>query len=390
MCGGRARRAALSLSYEDALTLRQTAGGAGTRSEPAGSSQTGRYAVSGRSATFCPMNTNRPWKVLLTARASFDAGTKAHELFRAAGCSVTVSEPFGPLDVPALTKALRGFDAVLASSDAYNDPFFASPDIADLKVVSRWGVGLDCVDLAAATRAGVVICNTPGLLDEAVADYAWALLFAVARRVDAGQDLLRSGEWSVAWGHDVHGKTLGIIGCGRIGKAVARRAAGFGMRVLGHDPHVAKTGSAGIEFVDLDRLLAESDFVTLHSALTPENRGLIGAAQLAHMKPTAYLINTARGALVDEGALQSALASRAIAGAALDAFAAEPLPADSPLRRCPRLLITPHQAFNSVETGEKVSLMAAEAIVDLMQGRRPKQVANPDVLASSSLRATIR
>jgi len=336
------------------------------------------------------MSTTRPWKVLLTARASFDAGSKAHELFRSAGCDVTVSEPFGPLDVPALTKALHGFDAVLASSDAYNAAFFASPDIADLKVVSRWGVGLDCVDLAAATRAGVVICNTPGLLDEAVADYAWALLFAVARRVDAGQDLLRSGEWSVAWGHDIHGKTLGIIGCGRIGRAVARRAVGFGMRVLGYDPHVATSENGGIEFVELDRLLAECDFVTLHSALTPDNRGLIGAAQLARMKPTAYLINTARGALVDEGALIAALEARAIAGAAIDAFAAEPLPASSPLRRCPRLLITPHQAFNSVETGEKVSLVAAEAIVDLMQGRRPKQVANPDVLASPTLRAPIR
>ena len=336
------------------------------------------------------MTPNQPWKVLLTARASFDAGTKAHELFRAAGCSVTVSEPFGPLDVPALTKALHGYDAVLASSDAYNASFFASPDIADLKIVSRWGVGLDCVDLAAATQAGVVICNTPGLLDEAVADYAWALLFAVARRVDAGQDLLRSGEWSVAWGHDVHGKTLGIIGCGRIGKAMARRAVGFGMRVLGHDPHVIKTGSEGIEFVDLDRLLAESDFVSLHSALTPDNRGLIGAAQLALMKPTSYLINTARGALIDEGALIAALHRGAIAGAALDAFAAEPLPTDSPLRHCPRLLITPHQAFNSVETGEKVSLMAAEAIVSCLSGRRPKQVANPDVLASPTLRAPIR
>ena len=336
------------------------------------------------------MNTNRPWKVLLTARASFDAGAKAHELFRTAGCAVTVAQPFGPLDVPSLTAALRGYDAVLASSDAYQADFFASADVADLKIVSRWGVGLDCVDLGAATRAGVVICNTPGLLDEAVADYAWALLFAVARRVDAGQDLLRHGEWGVAWGHDVHGKTLGIVGCGRIGRAVARRAAGFGMRVLGHDPHVAGTGNEGIEFVALDRLLAESDFVTLHSALTPENRGLIGAAQLARMKPTAYLINTARGALVDEAALVAALETRAIAGAAIDAFSAEPLPASSPLRRCPRLLITPHQAFNSVETGEKVSLMAAEAIVDLMEGRRPRQVANPEVLLSPTLRTTIR
>jgi phosphoglycerate dehydrogenase-like enzyme len=328
-----------------------------------------------------------PWRILLTARAGFEAGSRAGDLLRSAGCAVTVADPFGPLDAAALTRALAGHDAVLASSDDYGAACFASPLTAQLKVVSRWGVGLDCVDLAAATRAGVVVCNTPGLLDEAVADYAWALLFAVARRVATGQDLLRRGEWAVAWGHEIHGKTLGIVGCGRIGRAVARRAAGFGMRVLGHDPHAV--APAGIEMVPLDTVLAASDFVSLHAALTPGSRGLIGARELSLMKDSAYLINTARGALVDEQALVAALESRAIAGAALDAFAAEPLPAESPLRRCPHLLITPHQAFNSVETGEQVSLMAAEAIVDLMAGRRPRQVANPDVLAAPQLRAPL-
>jgi len=329
-----------------------------------------------------------PWSILLTARAGFEAGSRAREVLRAAGCPVTVADPFGPLDEEALAHALGGHDAVLASSDAYTAGLFARPGVARLKVVSRWGVGLDCVDLAAATRAGVVVCNTPGLLDEAVADYAWALLFAVARRVDAGQDLLRRGEWAVAWGHEIHGKTLGIVGCGRIGRAVARRAAGFGMRVLGHDP--LATAADGIEMVPLDRLLAASDFVTLHAALTAANRGLIGARELALMKPSAYLVNTARGALVDEAALIAALGARRIAGAALDAFAAEPLPASSPLRHCPHLLITPHQAFNSVETGEQVSLVAAEAIVDLMEGRRPRHVANPDVFAAPSLRVAAR
>ncbi len=329
------------------------------------------------------------WNVTLTARASFDAGRQAQELLRDAGCRVTVADPFGPLDVTALRRVLRGEQAVLASSDAYSALMFASPELADLKVVSRWGVGLDCVDLPAATRAGVVICNTPGLLDEAVADYAWALLFAVARRVDQGQALLRAGEWSVAWGNDIHGKTLGIIGCGRIGRAVARRAAGFGMRVLGHDPALASGRVDGIEAATLERVLAESDFVTLHAALTPENRGLVNAARLRLMKPTAYLVNTARGALVDEAALIGALSRRELAGAAIDAFAVEPLPADSPLRSCPRMLITPHQAFNSVETGEKVSLLAAQAIVDCLQGRRPQYVANPDVLASPALRTTL-
>ena len=328
------------------------------------------------------------WNVLLTARAAFDAGDAARDHLRAAGCRVSVADPFGPYPSAALAEVLRGHDAVLASSDAYDAALFASPHTASLKCVSRWGVGLDCVDLAAATRAGVVICNTPGLLDEAVADYAWALLFAVARCVPSGEDLLRGGDWSVAWGHDIHGKTLGIVGCGRIGRAVARRAAGFGMRVLGHDPFAGPV--AGIESVPLDTLLAESDFVTLHCALSPENRGLVGAAQLARMKPTAYLVNTARGALVDEGALVAALRAGRIAGAALDAFTAEPLPPESPLRSCPRMLITPHQAFNSVETGEKVSLMAATAIVDLMEGRRPVHVANPDVLAAAHLRAPVR
>jgi phosphoglycerate dehydrogenase-like enzyme len=329
-----------------------------------------------------------PWSILLTARAGFEAGSRARETLRAAGCRVTVADPFGPLDEEVLAVALHGHDAVLASSDAYTAGLFARPEVAQLKVVSRWGVGLDCVDLAAATRAGVVVCNTPGLLDEAVADYAWALLLAVARRVDAGQDLLRRGEWAVAWGHEIHGKTLGIVGCGRIGRAVARRAAGFGMRVLGHDPQV--TAADGIELVPLDRLLATSDFVTLHAALTPANRGLIGGRELALMKPSAYLVNTARGALVDEGALIAALESRGIAGAALDAFAVEPLPASSPLRRGPHLLITPHQAFNSVETGEQVSLVAAEAIVDLMAGRRPRHVANPDVFAAPGRRVSLR
>lgn len=330
------------------------------------------------------------WHVLLTARASFDAGAAARDLLASAGCTVTVADPFGPLAAAPLAAALEGYDAVLASSDEYSAPFFADPRTSRLKCVSRWGVGLDSVDLAAATRAGVVVCNTPGLLDEAVADYAWALLLAIARQVASGQALIRGGGWSIAWGHEIHGKTLGIVGCGRIGRAVARRAAGFSMRVLGHDPFAPAGTVPGVELVTLDRLLGESDFVSLHCALSPANRGMIGAAELALMKPSAYLVNTARGALVDEGALVAALEAGRIAGAALDAFAAEPLPAASPLRVAPRTLITPHQAFNSVETGERVSLTAARAIIDLAAGRRPVHVANSDVLAAPQRRAAVQ
>jgi phosphoglycerate dehydrogenase-like enzyme len=328
------------------------------------------------------------WKVLITARAACEAGAQARQLLEQVGCELTIADTFGPLDVPQLAAALTGHDAVIASADAYSAGLFARSETHSLKCVSRWGVGVDCVDLAAATQAGVVVCNTPGLLDEAVADYAWALLFAVARKVTAGERSMEGGDWSIAWGHDIHGKTLGIIGCGRIGQAVARRAAGFGMRVLGHDPYAQVHGD--FERVELDELLQESDFVSLHCSLTDENRGMLSAERLCLMKPSAYLINTARGALVDETALVACLRAGHLAGAALDAFANEPLPASSPLRNCPRLVLTPHQAFNSSETGEKVSLAAATAIVDLLQGRRPANVVNPDVLASDAARVSLQ
>jgi phosphoglycerate dehydrogenase-like enzyme len=201
---------------------------------------------------------------------------------------------------------------------------------------------------------------------------------------------MREGKWTSGWGHDIGGKTLGIIGCGRIGQAVARRASGFNMRLLGYDiapnPEAEKLG---IQFVPLDQLLAESDFISLHAALTPETRGLIGEARLRRMKPSAYVVNTARGAIMDETALLRALNEKWIAGAALDAFAVEPLPADHPLRSAPNLLLTPHQASFGFETGARVSHAAAQAIVDLQSGRRPQWVVNPEVFKSPALRAKL-
>jgi len=201
---------------------------------------------------------------------------------------------------------------------------------------------------------------------------------------------MREGKWTAGWGHDIGGKTLGLIGCGRIGQAVARRASGFNMRVLGYDltPH-PDAKALGIQFVSLEQLLAESDFVSLHAALTPESRGLIGETQLRKMKSSAYLVNTARGAIVDESALLHALKENWIAGAAVDAYAVEPLPAEHPLRSAPNLLLTPHQASFGVETGARVSEAAAQAIVELHAGRKPRWVVNPDVYKSPSLRAAV-
>jgi phosphoglycerate dehydrogenase-like enzyme len=332
------------------------------------------------------------WTVLVTAR-TLDVdivGRRALELLEAAGCRLVHPPKRGPLKEAELLPLLRGVDAVFASMDQFTPAVLASEEASTLKQISRWGVGYDAIDVPAATRQGIVVSYTPGLLNDAVADYAMALLFAVARRVHEGHLTMRQGTWASAWGHDIAGKTLGIIGCGRIGQTVARRVSGFDMRVLGFD--VAPNAEAerlGIEFVPLDRLLAESDFVSLHAALTPETRGLLGEAQLRRMKPSAYLINTARGVMVDEAALVKALGEGWIAGAALDAFINEPLPAEHPFRSTPNLLVTPHQASFGYDSGARVSEAAAQAIVDLQGGRRPRWVVNPDVFAAPTLRAKV-
>ncbi len=331
------------------------------------------------------------WKILITARPVVEQNVAATELLRGAGCELVLPPRSGPLNADDLRPALAGMDAVFAGMDKFTDAVLGSPEAARLKLITRWGVGYDAIDVPAATRHGVVIAYTPGLLNETVADFAFALLLAVARRVHVGHLTMSQGRWEAVWGHDVFGKTLGILGCGRIGQAMARRASGFNLRLLAHDVAPASEAEKlGVRFVPLDELLAGSDFLSLHAALTPQNRGLIGEAQLRRMKRTAYLINTARGALVDEAALARALREGWIAGAALDAFVVEPLPADHPLRGAPNVLLTPHLASLARETGERVGLMAAQAIVDLMQGRRPQFVVNAEVWQSPALRAVLK
>jgi glyoxylate reductase len=331
------------------------------------------------------------WKVLITARVFAVLGKPALDLLRQNGCELILPNPAGPFRLVDLIPQLNGVDATLCSPDQYNAEALRSPAAAKLKLISRWGVGYDSIDIAEATSQGIVVAYTPGMLNETVADWTWALLLGIARRIPHANASMARGEWTPFWGHDVHGKTLGIIGCGRIGQAVARRAAGFDMRVVGYDVAPCKE-KTNIEFVPLDDLLAQSDFVSLHAALTRENRGLIGEAQLRRMKPTAYLINTARGPLINDEALTRALKENWIAGAALDVFAIEPLPADNPLRTVttPNLLLAPHQASFARETAERVSLAAAQAIVHLMQGRKPRWVVDDSVYNSPKLRAKLK
>jgi len=312
-----------------------------------------------------------------------EVGGSAIELLKKAGCEVVYPSSPRPLREKYLIEALQGVDAVLAGTDKYSEKVLSSSAVDSLKIISRWGVGFNEVDVFAATEKGVVVAYTPGMLNDAVADYAFSLLLSSARHVHKGHLEMTQGKWTPTWGNQVSGKTLGIVGCGRIGQAMARRATGFDLRLIGCDvaPH-PEAKELGIEFVSMDQLLEQSDFVSLHVALTPESVGLIGKGELSMMKQTAYLVNTARGELIDESALARALKEGWIGGAAIDTFTTEPLPRDHPFFSTPNILLSPHQASRDRGTGEQVSLAAAQAIVDLMQGEKPQFVVDEAVYNS--------
>jgi glyoxylate reductase len=257
-----------------------------------------------------------------------------------------------------------------------------------LKVVATVSVGYNNIDVAACTRRKILATNTPGVLDDTTADFAFALILAVARRVVEGDKFLRAGEWT-GWnvsqflGTDVWGKTLGILGFGRIGKEVARRAHGFKMRVIYYNRARADSASeeeVNAEYVDMETLLRESDFLSIHTPLTPETKHLISKDAFARMKPSAYLINTSRGPVVDEAALNDALERKVIAGAGLDVYEREPEVTQGliPLHN---VVLAPHLGSASTETRVKMAVLAATNVADFFAGRRPPTPLNPEVLA---------
>jgi glyoxylate reductase len=244
-----------------------------------------------------------------------------------------------------------------------------------LRVVSSCSVGVDHIDLEAAGRRGIAVGHTPGVLTETTADLAFALLLAAARRVAEGDRFVRGGYWTperrwepdLLLGRDVHSATLGIVGLGAIGRAVARRARGFGMRVLGWSR--TRREVSGVHWTDLRALLAESDFVSLHVALTPETRGLLDRDRLAWMKPGAILVNTTRGGVVDEIALAEALASGRLAAAGLDVFEEEPLPGGSPFLSLENVVLLPHIGSASIATRTRMADLAVENLLAGLEGR---------------------
>ena len=286
-----------------------------------------------------------------------------------------------------LLRRVAGCDGVLTLlTDRVDDEFLdaAGPG---LRVVSNYAVGFDNVDVPACTRRGIPVGNTPGVLTDTTADLAFALLMAAARRLPEGDRYVRDGRWKT-WGPllllgpDVHGSTIGIVGFGRIGQAVARRAAGFGMTVLYHDVNRlpdAVTEPLGASYVPIEELLARSDFVSLHVNLTAETRHLINDRTLALMKPTAVLVNTSRGPVVDQRALADALRGGMIWAAGLDVTDPEPIPMDDPLVGLDNCLIVPHIASASRATRGKMAEMAAANVLAGLRGERLPTPVNPEV-----------
>lgn len=303
-----------------------------------------------------------------------------------ADCDVDLWEEDLPPPRDELLRRVVGRDGILTLlTDRVDDELLDAAG-SQLKVVSNYAVGYDNIDVVACARRGIAVGNTPGALTETTADLAWALMLAAARRVVEGDRYVRDGHWKT-WGpllllgSDMHGATLGVVGFGRIGQAVARRAAGFGMTVL----YSSRTQAAaavetalGARFVDLDELLDRSDFVSLHCSLSPDTRGLIGTAALARMKPTAVLVNTARGPVVDQAALAVALHDGLIAAAGLDVTDPEPIPMDDPLLALENCIVVPHIASATGATRGKMAAMAAANMLAGVRGERlPTQVPPP-------------
>ena len=284
-----------------------------------------------------------------------------------------------PLTAPESASLVGGIDGWIAGLDEIDASVIAAAD--RLKVIARYGVGFDRVDVAAATRRGIVVANTPGANSAAVAELTVGLMLTLGRRICQANQAVRSGQWPRIAGAGLAGKTVGLVGFGSIGRAVARRLSAFGCLVLVADPFVSPeaVSGCGARLLPLDALLPASDFLCLHAAVTPATAGMVNDLFLRKMKPGAFLVNTARGELIDEEALGRAIESGRLRGAALDCFRREPPAADHPLLRLPQVMVTPHTGAHTDEAVNAMGRMALEACLAVLRGERPAHVVNPDV-----------
>lgn len=319
------------------------------------------------------------YTVLVTARSFRDTPGEHWGILERAGCQVKISPAQGRLEETALIEMIADCDAAIVGTEPITAKVIAAAP--RLRVLSRFGVGVDSVDLEAATSAGVVVTATVGANAAAVAELVIGFMFALARGIPRYDARTKRGDWQREVGTEISGKTLGIVGLGRIGTEVAHRARALGMRVVYSDP-VRPPGemeaALGVVHMALSDLLGESDFISLHAPLTPETVRMIGVREIALMRPSAYLINTARGELVDEAALSEALRRGGLAGAALDVRAVEPSRAGD-LLCLDSVILTPHAGSQTLEAIRRMGIMAAESVVRVLQGGRPEGVVNPGV-----------
>ncbi|ACO48082.1 phosphoglycerate dehydrogenase [Deinococcus deserti] len=321
-------------------------------------------------------------KVLVTS-IFLHAGGEVDHLLRAEG--------FEPTYAPALTKRtedeliglLDGVSGAIIANEPFTDRVLAAAP--DLKVISRTGVGFDSIDVAAATQRGVVVCNTPNVNRYAVAEWTLAMMLGCARHAVKNWTEMNAGGFKRFEGTELYGKTLGLAGLGGIGKEVARRAHAFGMTLLAVEEYQDQAFAAqyGVTYVDLETALEQSDFLSLHLPLNAQTRHLINAERLARMKPSACLINTARGGVVDTVALAQALREGTIAAAALDVFEEEPLPADSHLHALENLLMSPHVGGVTTEARQMSGVRAAENLILALKGQAPASPVNPEVIPTA-------
>lgn len=326
--------------------------------------------------------TDEPLSVLVTRRIPEDS----LQPLRGAGLRIGRWDRDEPMPRAELLARAGSADGLLTMlTDRVDDELLAAAP--RLRVVGNFAVGYDNIDVPACTRRGVVACNTPGVLAATTADHTWALLLAVARRLPEGIDYVRAGQWRT-WsplallGQDVHHRTLGIVGMGEIGWEVVRRALGFDMTVLYHSRtrKLDLEAQAPIRYVPLDVLLGESDFVSIHCTLTAETRHLFSTAQFAAMKRTAFLVNAARGPIVDQAALYAACRDGVIAGAGLDVTDPEPMPMDDPLLTLPNVTVVPHVGSATRATRARMGTLAAANIAAVLTGSEPPTPLNPEVL----------
>ncbi|MFX0053540.1 MAG: 2-hydroxyacid dehydrogenase [Promethearchaeota archaeon] len=312
-----------------------------------------------------------PEEGLERIRANFDTNVWAH------------------VDPPSKKEIIKGAQGCRGLVTLLSDPIDAElmDSLPNLRVIAQCAVGYDNIDIQAATERNIAVTNTPGILTETTADLTWALILAACRRVPEADRYVRNGNWRVPWdptmllGRDIFGSTLGIIGTGRIGSAVARRAAGFSMKILYHSRSRNEEIEADLKAsrTDLETLLRESDIVTVHVPLTDDTQCMIGIDELRMMKPSAFLVNTSRGPVIDEDALTRALKTGLLAGAGLDVFRDEPIPMNSGLLNLDNVVLLPHIGSASIDTRAKMAEMCARNLIAALQGEKPPNIVNPEV-----------